>query len=61
MKVIELEESLLNKGYKIRFESAVEDQKYNKIDVEIPYTTDGLNGKIEGNGYIKFVRFSKVG
>ncbi len=61
MKVIDIDESLLDKGYKIRFESAVEDQKYQKTDVEVPLTTEALKGKTDGTGYIKFVRFSKVG
>ncbi|MFP9118164.1 DUF2271 domain-containing protein [Flavobacterium sp. RNTU_13] len=57
---LELDESKVNKGYKIRFESAVEDQKYYTTDAEIPLTTDGLSQKTEGKGYIKFVKLSKV-
>lgn len=60
MKVMELDESLLNKNYKIRFESAVEDQPYHKLDVEIPFTTESLKNKTDGTGYIKFVKFSKI-
>lgn len=56
---LELDDSKLNKGYKIRFESAVEDQKYHVTDVEIPFTTEGITGKAEGKGYIKYVRLSK--
>jgi len=57
---IELDESKLNKGYKLRFETAVEDQKYYVNDLEIPLTTEGLSAKAEGTGYIRYVKFSKI-
>lgn len=46
----------LDKGYKLRFETAVEDQKYYQDDLEIPLTTANLQGKFEGKGYIRYVR-----
>ncbi len=55
----EIEDSKINKGYKLRFESAVEDQKYHVNDVEIPLTTEALAEKTEGKGYVKYVRLSK--
>ena len=55
-----IDESKLNKGYKIRFESAVEDQKYHVTDAEIPMTTDSITEKVEGKGYIRFVKLNKV-
>ena len=58
VNVIEIEDSKINKGYKLRFESAVEDKAYNLKDVEIPLTTDALAAKTEGTGYIRYVRFS---
>ena len=54
-----LEDAKLDKGYKIRFESAVEDQKYHSSDIEIPYSKEALLQKSEGKNYIKFVKFSK--
>lgn len=60
VKTIEIEDAKLNKGYKLRFESAVEEQKYHISDVEIPLTTEKLTERAEGNGYIRFVKFSKV-
>jgi len=57
---MEIDNSLLNKGYKLRFETAVEDQKYHVDDVEIPLTTEALAEKAEGKGYIRYVRFSKI-
>ena len=46
----------INSGYKIRFESAVEDKEYYKQDVEFDLTTENLKSKIEGTGFIRYVR-----
>ncbi|GAB3006997.1 DUF2271 domain-containing protein [Niabella terrae] len=48
----------LNAGYSLRFESAVEEQRYHTKDVEVPLTTAGLAAKTDGKGYIRYVRFS---
>jgi hypothetical protein len=58
VNVIELETAKINAGYKIRFESAVEDKNYYVKDLEIPLTTDALSAKNEGTGFIRYVRFS---
>jgi len=57
---LEIEDSKINKGYKLRFETAVEDQKYYVNDIEIPLTTEGLAAKTEGKGYIRYVRLNKI-
>lgn len=58
VNVIEIEKSKINAGYKLRFESAVEDKKYHVKDLEIPLTTESLAAKSDGTGYIRYVRFS---
>ncbi len=62
MKVLEFDTAKLNKGYKIRFESAVETQKYYAKDAEVALNSDVLNSKegAKGSGYIKAIRFIKV-
>lgn len=55
-----LDDKLLNKGYKIRFESAVEDQYYYVDDVELVYSTDKVTERTDGRGYIKTVKLNKV-
>lgn len=60
MTTLEIEDSKINKGYKLRFETAVEDQKYNVTDIEIPLTTEGIANKTEGTGYIRYVRLNKI-
>lgn len=61
-RVIEFDTDKLNKGYKLRFESAVETQKYHLKDAEANLATDVLDNKegVKGNGYIRQVRFIKV-
>ena len=56
----EIEDAKINKGYKLRFESAVEDNKYYANDIEIPLTTEGLAAKTDGKGYIRYVRLNKI-
>lgn len=56
---LEINDANVNTGYKLRFETAVEDKEYYKDDVEIPLTTEALGAKNDGKGYIRYVRFSK--
>ena len=56
----DIETSKMNKGYKLRFETSVEDQKYHVNDVEIPLTTAGVTVKTEGKGYIRYVKLSSI-
>jgi len=60
MTTLEIEDSKINKGYKLRFETAVEDQKYYVTDLEVPLTTEGIADKTEGKGYIRYVRLNKI-
>ncbi|GGB95550.1 DUF2271 domain-containing protein [Dyadobacter sediminis] len=58
VNVLEIESAKINAGYKLRFESAVEDKNYYVKDLEIPLTTEALSAKSEGTGFIRYVRFS---
>lgn len=60
MRTIDIENSKIDKGYKIRFESAVEEQKYIMNEVEIPLTTAEFSTKTDGKQYIRFVKINKV-
>jgi len=48
--------SQINSGYKIRFESAVENQEYYSTDAEIELNTAVLTEKVDGKGYIRYIR-----
>lgn len=57
--ILDIENAKINAGYKLRFESAVEDKAYHEKDLEVPLTTEGLAGKTDGStGYIRYVRFA---
>lgn len=56
MGAFQIESDKIDSGYKIRFETAVEDQKYYVKDLELPLTSENLKGKFEGKGYIRYVR-----
>ncbi|MEL6671601.1 MAG: DUF2271 domain-containing protein [Bacteroidota bacterium] len=58
--VMEIKDEWIDAGNKIRFESAVEDQKYVKDDLLLPLTTETLKGKFEGTGYIRYVRMIPI-
>ncbi|HEX8608215.1 MAG TPA: DUF2271 domain-containing protein [Pedobacter sp.] len=56
--VLEIDDTKLDAGYKIRFETAVEDKEYYVKDIEVPFTKESVSGKTEGTNYIRYVRFS---
>lgn len=57
-----VEEKYLNKGYSLRFESAVEDRPYYAEDIVVKLTSANLaTGKFEGKtGYIRQIRLIPV-
>ncbi|SDS99073.1 DUF2271 domain-containing protein [Winogradskyella sediminis] len=56
INVIEIDNDKLDKGYKLRFESAVEDQEYYESDVELELTSQSVKSKVEGSGFIRYIR-----
>jgi hypothetical protein len=56
--VLEIDNTKLDAGYKIRFETAVEDKEYYVKDLEVPLTKEAISGKTDGTNYIRYVRFS---
>lgn len=56
VRVLQIPTDKIDKGYSLRFETAVENMKYYKADVEFPLTSENLKGKHDGTGYIRYVR-----
>ncbi|WP_407556957.1 DUF2271 domain-containing protein [Winogradskyella sp. 4-2091] len=56
ISVIEIDDDKLDKGYKLRFETAVEDQEYYESDVELELTSAHVKSKVEGIGFIRYIR-----
>lgn len=50
---VELADALIDAGYEIRVDSAVEDQRDNPADVRVPLTTKGAGKPVAGRGYVK--------
>lgn len=56
---IDIPSNVFGKGYKLRFETAVEDNEYYEQDIEIVLTSiSDLNAKTIGKGYINHIRTS---
>ncbi len=53
---INIDNDKINKGYRIRFETAVEDKEYYKDDVEFELTSQSVKSKTEGKGFIRYIR-----
>ncbi len=56
VSIIKIPEDKIDAGYKIRFETAVEDQEYFKDDVEFELTTETIKSKVAGKGFIRYIR-----
>ncbi|GGG38004.1 DUF2271 domain-containing protein [Bizionia arctica] len=56
ISVIDIDNSKIDTGYSIRFETAVEDQEYYTKDVQFPLTSESIKSKQEGTGFIRYVR-----
>lgn len=50
------DDSHIDSGHKVRFESAVENQDYHSVDAEIELNSTTIMEKVEGKGYIRFIR-----
>ena len=59
ISVISIPDDKLNIGYKLRFETAVEDQEYYKNDVEFELNSTNIKSKIDGKGFIRYIRMMR--
>ncbi|PQJ19688.1 flagellin biosynthesis protein FlgD [Tenacibaculum sp. SG-28] len=56
ISILSIDENKIDAGYRIRFESAVEDQEYYKDDIEFELTSENIKNKVEGKGFIRYIR-----
>ncbi len=56
VSMIKIPSDHIDAGYSIRFETAVEDQEYHSKDVQFELTSESIKSKIEGKGFIRYVR-----
>lgn len=55
---VTIDDALIDAGYLIRVDSAVEDQREHRIDAEIPLTRQGAGKQVAGRGYVKTLSYS---
>lgn len=53
-----IDDALIDAGYFIRVDSAVEDQREHRIDAELPLTRSGAGKPANGRGYVKTISYS---
>lgn len=56
---ITADDTVFDKGYKLRFETAVENQEYKEKDVEMDFSEANVGKTINGTGYIRYVKLIK--
>ena len=50
---LEVDDALIDAGYQVRIDTAVEDKRDNRADVIVPLTSEGAGKTIAGKGYVK--------
>ncbi|WP_430426478.1 DUF2271 domain-containing protein [Maribacter litoralis] len=56
LNVLQIPNDKIDQGFNLRFETSVEDQGYYADDIQFPLTTENLKTKVEGKGFIRYVR-----
>lgn len=54
---VDLEDDILDSGYKVRLDTSVEDQQNFPLDVETPLDSALHGDKIPGTGYVRYLRY----
>ncbi|KUM53689.1 DUF2271 domain-containing protein [Rheinheimera sp. EpRS3] len=55
---VNIEDALIDAGYLIRVDSAVEDQRDQRVDAELPLTRRGAGTSVAGRGYVKTISYT---
>lgn len=55
---VEVDDALIDAGYQVRIDTAVEDKRDNRADVIVPLTSDGAGKTTAGKGYVKSFSYS---
>ncbi len=57
-QTLEVPDTLIDAGYQIHIDTAVEDKRDNRSEVVVPLTTDGAGKATAGKGYVKSFSYS---
>jgi len=55
---LDLADALIDAGYEVRVDTAVEDMRDNRADVVVPLTTEGADKPVSGRGYVQSFRYT---
>jgi hypothetical protein len=50
---LDIADALIDAGYEVRVDTAVEDMRDNRADVVVPLTTEGAGKPVSGRGYVQ--------
>lgn len=50
---VDVADNLIDSGYQLRMDTAVEDMRENRDDVVVPLTSEGAGKAVSGRGYVK--------
>lgn len=54
---VDLDDALIDSGYQIRVDTAVEDKRDNPADLIAPLTTEGRGKPVSGSGYVQALTY----
>jgi hypothetical protein len=54
---LDLDDALIDGGYEVRVDTAVEDMRDNRGDVAVPLTAEGAGKPVTGRGYVRSFRY----
>lgn len=54
---LDLDDALIDNGYEIRVDTAVEDMRDHREDIAVPLTSEGSGQPITGRGYVRSFRY----
>ena len=54
---VDIADALIDAGYQIRIDTAVEDKRENSAEVQVPLTREGSGKATSGNGYVDSFRY----
>ncbi|CAM4230191.1 DUF2271 domain-containing protein [Vreelandella rituensis] len=54
---LDLDDALIDNGYEIRVDTAVEDMRDHRADIAVPLTSEGSGQPITGRGYVHSFRY----
>ncbi|WP_205340367.1 DUF2271 domain-containing protein [Denitrificimonas caeni] len=55
---VDIADELIDAGYEVRVDTAVEDMRDNRADVSAPLTTDGVGKSFPGRGYVQSLSYT---